>query len=165
MRTHAGQAEIDDHRAPGSIDKNIHRLDVKVHQASIVQGSGCVDDAFKQFKPLRSFHIPPRLVEFEAVNPSHDQEGTCGIDVHLVHRADSGVSKSSHGACFLEQAISKAARLDILEELDGDLAIQSFIVGDEDEAHAATSGEAFEAIPVTGNFLGGAKVQRDGGVL
>ena len=135
----ARQPEVDDAHAPVGADEHVVRLEVAVHQARGVRGGQAAPGIAHDGDDVtpRARRLEPAL-ERLPLDVLHGDERLVVDGADVVHRHDVGMRQPRQRLRLAHQALlALAAEEAEAQQLEGDLAIELRIVGEEDHAHAA----------------------------
>jgi len=158
-----GDTEVGNLDAAGFIEEEVLGLDVAVDDAAVVgelEGVAEGGDDGEGF-PGGEFLDAQQLAEVHAIDEFHEEvEEAAGL-AEVVDGDNVGVVEGGEGAGFASEAFGELGVVDAFggEELEGDEAVEGFLPGLVNDAHAAAA-EEFEDLEL--GKVGGNLVRRQG---
>ena len=107
---HLGQTEVQDLRVAATADEDVRRLDVAVDDAGVVRGVERIGDfdAERQHRVQRqAAALGDSLLQRDAFQVLHDDEGAAVLLADVVNRADVGVVQRRRGSGLAAEAIQR----------------------------------------------------------
>ncbi len=142
-RLYLGQAEVENLGVAALGDEKVGGLDVAVDNAFAVGRVERIGDFDAQRENRLQFHGAPgdEVLERDAVEELHDEEGAAALLANVVDGADVGMVQRRGGLGLAAKALEGLAILREIvgKKLEGDEAAETRVLGFVDHAHAAAT--------------------------
>ena len=153
MRFNFGEAEVQHLCLASSVglfdEKDVRGLDVAMDDSLGVSGGQGIGDLHAEGENIVRRHGPAENALFEslAFEEFHDEIGVAVLLSDIEDGADVGMIECRGGAGLLEEALPHSGHLIVfLQQLDGDLSLQSPVPCPEDQAHGSATQRAQDFI-------------------
>ena len=147
----AGEAEVEDLDGAGNVEDHVGRLDIAMDDALRVGEVQARAHVFEDRQPVGERQRRPpanQLLQRLARHVLHGDERPAVVLADIEDRHDVGMAKAPGGARLAREPLARRLVVDsLLEQLDGDRAIDRGIAGEVEGAHAAVGNQPDDAIP------------------
>ncbi len=147
-----GQAEVEDPGAEVGADDDVVGFEVAVDEVVGVGGGEAAGDLPEEARLLDRFELGGEAVDGEALDPFHDDGGRVGVIEDGVDGHDGGVTEGGGLAGLVEEPASEGFVVAGAQHLDRDAAVEFKVVGGVDDAEAAGSESAIDAVAGQGGW-------------